>query len=58
MAKCGRPQGLLLHDFVFGVCTEERAGVVARHTEAGLREVVRAEAEELGGVREWLLATG
>ena len=39
-----------LHDFVFGVSTEERAGVVARHAEAGLCEVVRAEAEELGGL--------
>ena len=40
-----------LHDFIFGVSTEERTGVVARHAEAGLREVVRAEAEEFGGER-------
>ena len=41
-----------LHDFVFGVCTEERTGVVAAHAEAGLREVVRAEAEQLSGMRD------
>ena len=39
-----------LHDFVFGVSAEERTGIVARHAEAGLREVVRAEAEERRGL--------
>ena len=45
-----RGEGVLLHDFELGVVREERAGVVARHAEAGLREVVGAEAEELGGL--------
>ena len=43
-----------LHDFVFGVSTEERTGVVARHAEAGLLEVVHAEAEELGSVPDFV----
>ena len=42
---------IFLHDFVLGVGTEEGTGVIARHTEAGLREVVRAEAEEFSGLR-------
>ena len=41
---------ILLHDLVLGVSTEEGAGVVAGHAEAGLREVVGAEAEELSGL--------
>ena len=53
-----RGERIFLHDSVFGVSTEERTGVVARHTEAGLREVVRAEAEEFSGVREPQLFVG
>jgi hypothetical protein len=51
-ANGGRPQGLLLHDLELGVGRQEAAGVVAAHAQRGLREVVRAEAEELGGLRD------
>ena len=55
VANGGRPQGLLLHDFEFSIAGQEAAGVVARHAERGLREVVRAEADLVmrdGGVRD------
>jgi len=46
-----RGEGILLHDFEFRVAGQEAAGVVTRHAERRLREVVGAEAEELGGER-------
>jgi len=52
VAKRARPQGLLLHDFEFLVARQEAPGAVTRHAERGLREVVGAEAEELGGLRD------
>ena len=45
-----RSERIRLHDFQFGVGGQERAGIVAAHAEAGLRQIVRAEAEELGGL--------
>ena len=47
--KRGCPPDLLLHDLEFGVAGQEAAGVVTER--AGLRKVIAAEAEELGGVR-------
>ena len=40
------------HDFEVAVEAEEAAGVIAAHAEAGLREVVGAEAEEFGDFRD------
>src|SRR5260221_1130058 len=47
-----RGERILLHDLVLRVGTEERTRVVTRHAEAGLREVVRAEAEEFRRLRD------
>ena len=47
-----RGKRVLLHDLELGVVRQERTRVVARHAEAGLRQVVRAEAEELGRLRD------
>ena len=47
-----RGERVLLQDFVLGVGAEEGARVVAAHAERGLGEVVRAEAEELRGLRD------
>src|SRR5208283_3616377 len=41
-------------DFQLRIRREEAARVVAAHPEAGLGEVVRAEAEELGGLRDFV----
>src|SRR5688572_30161891 len=47
-----RGERVLLEDLGLLVRSEEGTGVVARHAEAGLREIVRAKAEELGGLRD------
>jgi hypothetical protein len=43
---------IFLHDLRLLIGAEEAAGIVAAHAEAGLREVVRAEAEELRRLRD------
>ena len=45
-------EGILLQDALLLIGTEEGAGVVAREAEAGLREIVGPEAEELRGLRD------
>jgi len=47
-------EGVLRHDLGFLIRTEEGAGVVARHAEGRLREVVGSEAEELGGLGDFV----
>jgi len=53
-----RGEGVLLHDIGLLISAEEGTGVVARHAEGGLGEVVGAEAEELGGVRDFISGQG
>jgi hypothetical protein len=53
-ANGGRPPRLFLHDSGLGVGRQEAAGVVAAHAQAGLGEVVDAEAEQLGGQRDFI----
>ena len=45
-------KGLALDDFLGLVGRQEAAAVVAAHAQRHLREIVRAETEELGGVRD------
>jgi len=40
------------HDLVFGVGAEEAAGVLTLYAEESLGVFIRAEAEELGGLRD------
>ena len=47
-----RRERVLLDDLQLRILRQERARVVARHAEAGLRQVVGAEAEELGRLRD------
>ena len=47
-----RGEGILLDDLQFLIRRDERAGIVAAHAQAGLGEVVRAEAEELSLTRD------
>src|SRR5690242_12933001 len=42
-----RDEGVLLEDALLLILAEEAAGVIARQAEAGLRQIVGAEAEEL-----------
>src|SRR5262249_23393786 len=49
-----RGKWVFLDDFEFLIRSEERARVIAAHAKRGLREVVRAEAEELGGLRDFI----
>ena len=45
-------EGVLFEDALFDICRQEFSGVVARISEGHLGEVVRAEAEEIGGLRD------
>src|SRR5277367_5859106 len=47
-----RGERIFLHDLRFLIRAEETAGIVAAHAERGLRQVVRAEAEELRRLRD------
>ena len=43
-------EGIVLDDALLQIGAEEAAGIVARQAEAGLGQIVGAEAEELGGL--------
>src|SRR5512133_2154723 len=47
-----RDERFVLQDLLVDVLGQELACVIARHTEGGLGQIVRAEAEELGGLGE------
>src|SRR5271154_5548739 len=47
-----RGERIFLHDLHFLIRAEEAAGIVAAHAERGLRQIVRAEAEELRRLRD------
>ena len=47
-------EGVFLEDLILGVGIEEGAHVVAADAECGLGEIVCAEAEELGGLRDFI----
>src|SRR5438132_2703875 len=47
-----RRERVVLHDLELGVVRKKRSRVVSRHAEPGLREVIGAEAEELGRLRD------
>src|SRR4029453_18058339 len=47
-----RRERILLDDLELLIVRQERARVVARHAQTGLREIVRAETEELRRLRD------
>src|SRR5262249_16405529 len=47
-------KGVFLHDFEFLIGPEEGARIVAAHAQRGLGEIVRAEAEELRGLGDFV----
>src|SRR5271170_4655546 len=47
-----RGERIFLHDLRFLIRAEETAGIVAAHAERSLRQIIRAEAEELRSLRD------
>src|SRR5579871_2883499 len=45
-----RNERVVIDEALLQISVEEAAGIVARETEAGLRQIVGAEAEELGAL--------
>ena len=47
-----RGEWICIHDIEFGIGGKETAGVVPAHSKRGLRQVICAEAEEIGVARD------
>ena len=49
-----RGKRILFHDFIFLVSREERAGIIAAHAQRRLRQIIRAETEELSVLGDFI----